>query len=144
MFFWELTSVGFPWIKHNILDTEGLGPGDTWGYLVCSPVICIRTWGMWPVRSRKKKYWRSLLFACQYIISDRLPYKFTSCIDSNSEARELRYGDSFANFCLSFVIFLILMTKDRRTLHFNDESQKKVTNSIMFISVCLSEFRIHK
>ena len=46
--------------------------------------------------------------------------------------------------CLSeFVIFLILMTKDRQTLHFNDKSQTKVRNSLMLISVCLSEFRVY-
>ena len=42
------------------------------------------------------------------------------------------------NFCLSLVIFLILMTKDRQTWHFNDKSQTTVRNSLMLILVCLS------
>ena len=46
------------------------------------------------------------------------------------------------NFRLRFVIFLILMTKDRQTLHFNDKSQTKMRNLLMLISVCLSEFRV--
>ena len=44
------------------------------------------------------------------------------------------------NFCLSFAIFPILMTKDRQTLNFNDKGQTKVRNSLMLISVCFSEF----
>ena len=42
------------------------------------------------------------------------------------------------HFCLSFVIFLILMAKDRQTWHFNDKSQTTVRNSLMLILVCLS------
>ena len=45
-------------------------------------------------------------------------------------------------FCLSFVIFLILMTKNRKTWHFNDKSQTKVRNSPMLISLSLFEFRV--
>ena len=48
------------------------------------------------------------------------------------------------NFCLSFVIFLILMTKDRQTWHFDNKSQTKVRNLVMLIPVCLSEFRVYK
>ena len=39
------------------------------------------------------------------------------------------------NFCLSFVIFLILMTKDRQTWNFNNKNQIKVGNSLMWISI---------
>ena len=51
-------------------------------------------------------------------------------------APEWRQSDWFA----SFVIFLILMTKDRQTWHFNEKSHTKVRNSLMLISVffCLS------
>ena len=46
------------------------------------------------------------------------------------------------NFCLSFVIFLILMAKDtRQTWHFKNKSQTKARNSKMLISVCLADFR---
>ena len=48
------------------------------------------------------------------------------------------------NFCLSFVIFLILMAKDRQTWHLYDNSQTKVRNSLILILVCLSEFRVYK
>ena len=33
-------------------------------------------------------------------------------------------SNQFAIFCLSFVIFLILMTKDRQTWHFNKKKDK--------------------
>ena len=47
-------------------------------------------------------------------------------------------------FCLSFVVCLILMAKDRQTWHLSDKSQTKVRNLPMLISVCLSEFRVYK
>ena len=47
-------------------------------------------------------------------------------------------------FCLSFVVCLILMAKDRQTWHLSGKSQTKVRNLPILISVCLSEFRVYK
>ena len=49
------------------------------------------------------------------------------CHHCYSVVREWRQWLIF-NFWQSFVVFLILMTKDRQTWHFNDKSQTKVRN----------------
>ena len=61
--------------------------------------------------------------------------KFAVELVTLSEERRERMTSEWliCNFCLSFVIFLILMTKDRQTWHFNDKSQSKVRNFGLFV-----------
>ena len=78
------------------------------------------------------KFWGDKQRALWYVMV------FFGVVNSVARANDVRVTN-LPNFWLRFVIFPILITKGQQIRHFNDKSQTKVRNSLIVISVCLSE-----